>query len=41
MLMDIYNCAETLVEGLDSLCAQTYQDINIILYKGGSSDDTL
>jgi glycosyltransferase involved in cell wall biosynthesis len=28
VLMGIYNCAGTLVEALDSLYAQTYQDFN-------------
>lgn len=40
VLMGIFNCAETLVEALDSLYAQTYQDFKIILCEDGSSDDT-
>ncbi|MBQ6078716.1 MAG: glycosyltransferase [Muribaculaceae bacterium] len=40
VLMGIYNCASTLVEALDSLYAQTYQDFKIILCEDGSSDDT-
>ncbi len=40
MIMGIYNCASTLVEALDSLYAQTYQDFKIILCDDGSSDDT-
>lgn len=40
MLIGIYNCAETLVEALDSLYAQTYQDFKIILCEDGSSDNT-
>ena len=40
VLMGIYNCAGTLVEALDSLYAQTYQDFKIILCEDGSSDDT-
>ena len=28
VLMGIYNCTGTLVEALDSLYAQTYQDFN-------------
>ena len=40
VLMGIYNCAETLVEALDSLYAQTYQDFKIILCEDGSTDDT-
>ena len=38
--MGIYNCASTLVEALDSVYAQTYQDFKIILCEDGSSDDT-
>lgn len=40
VIMGIYNCASTLVEALDSLYAQTYQDFKIILCEDGSSDDT-
>ena len=40
VLMGIYNCASTLVEALDSLYDQTYQDFKIILCEDGSSDDT-
>lgn len=40
VLMGIYNCASTLVEALDSLYAQTFQDFKIILCEDGSSDDT-
>ena len=38
--MDIYNCASTLVEALDSLYAQTFLDFRIILCEDGSTDDT-
>lgn len=38
--MGIYNCASTLVEALDSLYAQTYQDFKIILCEDGSTDNT-
>lgn len=38
--MGIYNCAPYLVEALDSLYAQTYQNFKIILCEDGSSDDT-
>lgn len=38
--MGIYNCASTLVEALDSLYAQTYQDFKIILCEDGSNDNT-
>ena len=40
VLMGIYNCASTLVEALDSLYAQTYQDFKIVLCEDGSTDDT-
>ena len=40
VLMGIYNCAPTLVEALDSLYAQTFQDFKIILCEDGSTDDT-
>ena len=40
VLIGIYNCASTLVEALDSLYAQTYQDFKIILCEDGSTDDT-
>ena len=38
--MGIYNCASTLVEALDSLYAQTYQNFKIILCDDGSVDNT-
>ncbi len=40
VIMGIYNCASTLVEALDSLYAQTYQDFEIILCEDGSKDNT-
>ena len=40
VIMGIYNCASTLVEALDSLYAQTYQDFKIILCEDGSTDNT-
>lgn len=40
ILIGVYNCASTLVEALDSLYAQTYQDFKIILCEDGSTDDT-
>ena len=40
VIMGIYNCASTLVEALDSLYAQTYQDFKIILCEDGSIDHT-
>lgn len=40
VIMGIYNCASTLVEALDSLYAQTFQDFKVILCEDGSSDNT-
>ena len=40
VIMGIYNCASTLVEALDSLYTQTYQDFKVILCEDGSSDNT-
>lgn len=40
VLMGIYNCALTLPEAIDSLIAQTYKDIKIVLCDDGSSDNT-
>ncbi len=40
VIMGIYNCAPYLVEALDSLYAQTYQNFKIILCEDGSSDNT-
>lgn len=40
VIMGIYNCASTLVEALDSLYTQTYQEFKIILCDDGSTDDT-
>lgn len=40
VIIGIYNCASTLVEALDSLYAQTYQDFKVILCEDGSSDNT-
>lgn len=40
VIIGIYNCASTLVEALDSLYAQTYQDFKVILCDDGSSDGT-
>lgn len=41
VIMGIYNCADTLVEALESLEAQTYKDFKVILCNDGSKDDTL
>ena len=40
VLIGVYNCASTLVEALDSLYAQTYQDFKVILCDDGSTDLT-
>ena len=40
VIMGIYNCANTLVEALDSLMAQTYQGFKVILCEDGSTDNT-
>lgn len=40
IIMGIYNCSSTLVEALDSLYAQTYQNFKIILCDDGSKDNT-
>ena len=41
VIMGIYNCADTLVEALKSLEAQTYQRFKVILCDDGSRDNTL
>lgn len=40
VITGIYNCASTLIEALDSLYAQTYQNFKIILCDDGSTDNT-
>lgn len=40
IISGIYNCASTLVEAIDSLYAQTFQDFKIVLCDDGSSDNT-
>lgn len=40
VIMGIYNCASTLIEALDSLYAQTYQNFKIILCDDASTDNT-
>lgn len=41
VIMGIYNCADTLVEALESLEAQTYKKFKVILCDDGSTDNTL
>ena len=41
VIMGIYNCADTLVESLESLEAQTYKKFKVILCDDGSKDNTL
>ncbi len=41
VIMGIYNCAPTLVEALDSLLAQTYQNFKVIMCDDGSCDNTV
>lgn len=41
VIMGIYNCANTLVEALESLESQTYKDFKVIMCDDGSTDDTL
>ena len=41
VIMGIYNCADTLVEALESLEAQTYKRFKVILCNDGSKDKTL
>lgn len=41
VLIGIYNCANTLVEALDSLMNQTYKEFKVVLCDDGSKDDTL
>lgn len=41
VLMGIYNCADTLVEALESLEAQTYKNFKVVLCDDGSKDNTL
>lgn len=41
VIMGIYNCADTLVEALESLEIQTYKRFKVILCDDGSKDNTL
>lgn len=40
VIMGIYNCADTLVEALESLECQTYKGFKVVLCDDGSKDDT-
>lgn len=40
VLIGLYNCAETVVEALDSLYSQTFLNFKIILCEDGSKDNT-
>lgn len=41
VIMGIYNCANTLIEALESLDAQTYKNFKVVLCDDGSTDNTL
>lgn len=41
VIMGIYNCADTLIEALESLEAQTYKGFKVIICDDGSKDNTL
>lgn len=41
VIMGIYNCADTLVEALESLESQTYKYFKVIMCDDGSTDNTL
>lgn len=41
VIMGIYNCADTLIEALESLEAQTYKRFKVVLCDDGSKDNTL
>lgn len=41
VIMGIYNCEETLLESINSLIMQTYQNFEIIMCDDGSVDNTL
>lgn len=40
IIMGVFNCEDTLVECIDSLLKQTFQDFNIIMCDDGSTDNT-
>lgn len=41
VIMGIYNCADTLVEALESLESQTYKRFKVVMCDDGSTDNTL
>ena len=41
VIMGIYNCADTLIEALESLESQTYKRFKVVLCDDGSKDNTL
>lgn len=40
IIMGVFNCQDTLVESIDSLLRQKFQDFNIIICDDGSTDNT-
>lgn len=40
VIMGVYNCAETIVEALDSIYAQTYKNFSLIVCDDASQDNT-
>ena len=41
VVIPAYNAAETIVECLDSVRAQTYKNLEVLVVNDGSSDNTL
>lgn len=41
VIMGIYNCADTLIEALESIESQTYKNFKVVLCDDGSKDNTL
>lgn len=40
VLMPVYNCAEHIVEAMESILAQTFTDFELLIVNDGSTDDT-
>ena len=38
IIMGVYNCQDTLVEAIESICAQTYSGWRLIMCNDGSAD---